>query len=135
MKQKPVVSKAWSQKQAAVDFNDIKYKDKQKENSRQKKLEVFRETGNWPGMKQKPVVSKAWSQKQATKEKRIDRKRKKEMKQKAAELENIEDENDLNDLEDDFRVLKKMKKGKVSHEEFDKRIDLDGLDTESENEV
>ena len=96
-----------------VDFNDIKYKDKQKENSRQKKLEVFRETGNWPGMKQKPVVSKAWSQKQATKEKRIDRKRKKEMKQKAAERENIEDENDLNDLEDDFRVLKKMKKGKV----------------------
>merc|ERR1712203_1237591 len=64
-----------------VDFNDIRYKDKQKENSRLKKLEVYRETGSWPGMKQKPVVSKAWSQKQATKEKRIDRKRKKEMKQ------------------------------------------------------
>ena len=75
----------------SIDFNEIKYKDKQKETSRQKKLEVFRETGNWPGMKQKPAVSKAWSQKQAAKDKRLDRKRKKELKQKSSEAENIDD--------------------------------------------
>merc|ERR1719367_1507875 len=74
----------------SIDFNEIKYKDKQKETSRQKKLEVFRETGNWPGMKQKPAVSKAWSHKQATKEKREDRKRKKELKQKSDNMENID---------------------------------------------
>ena len=97
----------------SIDFNEIKYKDKQKETSRQKKLEVFRETGNWPGMKQKPAVSKAWSHKQTAKDKRLDRKRKKELKQKSCEAENIDAQNDVNDLEDDFRLLKKMKKGKV----------------------
>merc|ERR1719367_1859648 len=96
----------------SIDFNEIKYKDKQKEISRQKKLEVFRETGNWPGMKQKPAVSKAWSHKQAAKDKRLDRKRKKELKQKSGEADNIDDKNDVDDLEDDFRLLKKMKKGK-----------------------
>merc|ERR1712061_159088 len=98
---------------SSIDYNEIKCKDKQKETSRQKKLEVYRETGNWPGMKPKPTVSKAWSHKQATKEKREDRKRKKELKQKS-DMENIDAENDANDFEDDFRVLKKMKKGKIS---------------------
>ena len=97
----------------SIDYNDIKYKDKQKETSRQKKLEVYRETGNWPGMKPKPTVSKAWSHKQVAKEKREDRKRKKELKEKSDNIEKIDAENDANDFEDDFRILKKMKKGKV----------------------
>ena len=97
-----------------LDFNDIKYKDKQKETSRQKKLEVYRETGNWPGMKPKPMTSKAWSEKQDAKDKRLARKRKKQLKSEALEaVETEETENDFDDLEDDFRVLKKMKKGKV----------------------
>ena len=99
----------------SIDLNEIKYKDKQKENSRQKKLEIYRETGSWPGMKPKPTVTKAWSQKQATKDKRVNRKRKKELKQKSAENEDIDSDNDQSDLEDDFRLLKKMKKGKVRH--------------------
>merc|ERR1711894_341417 len=107
----------------SIDYNDIKYKDKQKETSRQKKLEVYRETGNWPGMKPKPMTSKAWSEKQDAKDKRLARKRKKQLKSEALEaVETEETENDFDDLEDDFRVLKRMKKGKVSQDEFDKRI-------------
>merc|ERR1712025_795113 len=33
-------------------------------------------------------------------------------KQKSGEADNIDDKNDVDDLEDDFRLLKKMKKGK-----------------------
>lgn len=84
-------------------------------------------------MKPKPTVSKAWSHKQVAKEKREDRKRKKELKEKSDNIEKIDAENDANDFEDDFRILKKMKKGKISQEEFDKRIELDGLDTDSES--
>ena len=103
----------------SIDFNDIKYKDKQKETSRQKKLETYRETGNWPGLKPKPIISKAWSDKANAKDKRLSRKRKKELKAKSQETptnttESKETENDIDDIEDDFKVLKKMKRGKVS---------------------
>ena len=99
----------------SIDFNDIKYKDKQKESSRQKKLETYRATGNWPGMKPKPMVSKSWSDKVDAKDRRLARKRKKELKTKSEEAqETIATENDIDDLEDDFRVIKKIKRGKVS---------------------
>ena len=117
-----------------IDFNDIKYKDKQKETSRQKKLIVYRETGNWPGMKPKPMGSKAWSEKLDAKDKRAARKRKKQLKVKAQnDNKSNEDDEDSDDLEDDFKLLKKLKKGKVSQEEFDKRIELGDIGSDSEN--
>ena len=98
----------------SFDFNNIKYKDKQKESSRQKKLEVYRETGHWPGMKQKPTTSKPWSDKQDAKGRRLDRKRKKEIKITHQDQNDLKDDEDLEDLENDIKILKKMKKGKVS---------------------
>ena len=98
----------------SFDFNNIKYKDKQKESSRQKKLEVYRETGHWPGMKQKPTTSKPWSDKQDAKSRRLDRKRKKEIKITHQDQNDSKDDEDLEDLENDIKILKKMKKGKVS---------------------
>ena len=96
--------------------NSRSFRDKQKESSRQKKLLIYRETGNWPGMKPKPVQSKAWSEKQDAKAKKLDRKRKKELKritQDEKESDMVAEDSD--DLENDFKLLKKLKKGKVGN--------------------
>ena len=75
---------------------------------------MYRETGNWPGMKPKPMGSKAWSEKLDAKDKRSARKRKKELKIKSQnENESKAIDEDSDDLEDDFRLLKKLKRGKV----------------------
>ena len=65
-------------------------------------------------MKTKPVQSKAWSEKQDAKAKKLDRKRKKELKritQDEKESDMVAEDSD--DLENDFKLLKKLKKGKV----------------------
>ena len=41
-----------------IDINLVKYKDKEREQSRQKKLKIFSETGQWPGLKKKPLKAK-----------------------------------------------------------------------------
>jgi len=114
----------------SVNVNDIKYKDKQKEMSRQKKLAVYRETGEWPGAKKRAEVKVAWSEKVDQKERK--RKRKEAKEKKKAEKEKNEEDEDEDDLEEDYRLLKKMRRGKVSQEEFDKKIELEaGEDDES----
>lgn len=39
-----------------IDFNTIPYRDKQREASRQLKLEEYRKTGVWPSKKKKKMV-------------------------------------------------------------------------------
>ena len=82
-------------------------------------------------MKTKPAQSKAWSEKEDAKARKLDRKRKKELKritQNEKESDMVDEDSD--DLENDFKLLKKLKKGKVTQEEFDKRIDLEELTSE-----
>lgn len=84
-------------------------------------------------MKPKPISSTAWSDKVDAKDRRLARKRKKELKTKIEDAPKTkETDNDIDDIEDDFRALKKMKKGKITQDEFDKRIDLDGFETDSD---
>ena len=88
-------------------------RNKAKEESRQEKLEAFRETGIWPGMKSKVESKIAWSEKQDQKRKKAERKRKKDLKRAKTdeEIDNLDDENeDSDDLEEDYRLLKKMKR-------------------------
>merc|ERR1712029_807799 len=100
-----------------TDVNAIKYTDKKKESSRQEKLAVYKESGQWPGAKKKAAVhasenTVAWSQKGNNKR-------------------SAEDDEDDDDLEDDFRLLKRLKKGKAgSQQDFDKNIELDALEEE-----
>ena len=44
------------------------------------KLTEFQATGKWPGMKSKVVENQAWSEKQDKKARKVERKRKKELK-------------------------------------------------------
>ena len=106
------------------DFNFI-HRDKQKEKSRQDKLESFHKTGVWPGSKPKPQTltrnpadgqqgDRAWSDKADKKNRRDLRKLKKEIvRRKRKKGEEEEEEEDLGDLEEDYRMLKKMRRGKV----------------------
>ena len=65
-------------------------------------------------MKPKPTVAKAWSEKLDAKDKKLARKRKKELKIKTRdENKSVESDDEFDDVEDDFRLLKKLKKGKV----------------------
>ena len=89
------------------------YRNKAKEESRQGKLEAFRETGVWPGMKSKVESKIAWSEKQDRKKKKLERIRKKDLKRaNEEEVDNDEKEadDDEDDLEADYRLLKKIKR-------------------------
>jgi len=128
--------KGSSGSKGGLDLNEIKYTDKKKEQSRQEKLTAFRDSGNWPGSKKakKAAETVAWSQKVDKKAKREDRKRKHELKRKTEmeEMAAADSDDDDDDLEEDFRLLKKLKKGKASQAEFDKKIQLEKFDEEEE---
>ncbi|RVE49101.1 hypothetical protein evm_006222 [Chilo suppressalis] len=70
-----------------IDFNSITYRDKQKEVSRLKKLEEYRETGVWPSKKKKKMAqTQPWEKAKMDKEERKQRKKKrKELKQQNPE--------------------------------------------------
>lgn len=98
-----------------MDFNTIAYQDKQKEKSRLQKLDTYKETGSWPGMKLHKPKQESWSQ---TKEKKAKKKKKNEKKRKGHQFT----QEDLDDLEEDFRMIKKLKKGKIKNKDFDKHF-------------
>jgi len=111
-----------------VDFNSIKYKNKEKEESRQGKLAEYKQTGIWPGLKSKPAEKIAWSKKVEQKQRKEDRKRKKEMKQEASnsKIDNFDDDDDL---DEDYRLLKKMrKKNSAAEDNFDRNIELENIE-------
>ncbi|XP_014248314.1 ATP-dependent RNA helicase DDX55 [Cimex lectularius] len=105
-----------------LDFNTISYKDKQKENSRINKLEIYKETGVWPGVKAKKMKqSTPWSQTKEKKEEVKEKRRKKrelrkkkieEGKTKKKRKRKTMTEDNWKELEDNISFLKKMKKDK-----------------------
>lgn len=104
------------------ELNEVRYKDKQKEKSRQNKLVVFNETGKWPAGKKTEIRKKEtvpWS-------KQKDQKLKKKVKnaKRQQQFDKLTSE-DIDDLEDDHKILKKLRRKKISHEDFDKHFGCD----------
>lgn len=68
-----------------INLNEIPYRNKQQEAARLQKLEKYKETGVWPGHKQKQhrKQTQPWSKtkeiKEGRKERKLKRKRKKEV--------------------------------------------------------
>ena len=91
-------------------INLMHFRDRNKEKQRQELLM------NGEAKKRKPLKrppkSEAWSHKKERKEKK---KRRKEIKEKKRKVEMTED--DMKELDDDFRMVKKLKKNKVSKEQ------------------
>ncbi|CAL8278402.1 unnamed protein product [Merluccius merluccius] len=100
-----------------VDTDTIRYKDKAREKLRRKMLAERKEREPAPVVKRNTVKNQAWSKQKNKK----DRKRKKTAKRKHEEGSDGEDE-DLKELLNDTRLLKKLKKGKISEEDFEKQI-------------
>ncbi|XP_064163611.1 ATP-dependent RNA helicase DDX55 [Anguilla rostrata] len=103
--------------QEAVDTDSIRFKDKNREKQRQKALLALREReASAPG-KRSFAKNKAWS-KQSTKR---DRRKKMAAKRKLDEGSDV-DEEDMRELLSDTRLLKKLKKGKISEEDFETQV-------------
>ncbi|KAL6096484.1 ddx55 [Pungitius sinensis] len=99
----------------ALDTDTIRYKDKNREKLRQKMLAELKERPPLP--KRSFIKNKSWS-KQKTK---TERRKKRSAKRKHEEGSDVEDE-DMKELLNDTRILKKLKKGKISEEDFEKQI-------------
>ncbi|KAK4878260.1 hypothetical protein RN001_010766 [Aquatica leii] len=114
-----------------LDINKISYKSKVQEQQRQIKLDIFKATGKWPTKKkrirnkQSEAWSKAKEQKELKKLKRIKRKQLKSDQQPTKKRKSGITDEDLAELAKDIGLLKKLKKKKISDEEFEKEIGLE----------
>ncbi|KAF0046082.1 ATP-dependent RNA helicase DDX55 [Scophthalmus maximus] len=99
--------------ETTVDTETIRYKDKNRQKQRQKMLKEKEENPT----KRIFVKNKAWSKQNNKK----DRKKKRSAKRKHDEDSDVDDE-DMKELLNDSRLLKKLKKGQISEEDFEKQI-------------
>ncbi|KAF9815749.1 hypothetical protein SFRURICE_009266 [Spodoptera frugiperda] len=114
-----------------IDFNSIPYKDKQKEASRLQKLGEFKKTGVWPSKKKKKMIqSEPWEQAKLNKEERKQkRKKRKELKKNDPEggkkrKRKAVTQEELNELAADIALMKKLKKRKITEEQFDQQFEV-----------
>ncbi|XP_067430395.1 ATP-dependent RNA helicase DDX55 [Thunnus thynnus] len=104
--------------QTTVDTETIRYKDKHREKQRRKMLAELKEKeGETFQHKKNFVRNKSWSKQKSKKERR----KKTAAKRKHNEGSDIDDE-DMNEILNDTRLLKKLKKGQISEEDFEKQI-------------
>ncbi|XP_045454031.1 probable ATP-dependent RNA helicase DDX55 homolog [Melitaea cinxia] len=116
-----------------IDFNSIPYKDKQKEASRLQKLEEYKKTGMWPSKKKKKMTkTQPWEQtKQNKLEHKEKRKKRKELKKKLKEegksgkKRKAVTQEELDELAADVALIKKLKKRKITRDQFDQAFDVD----------
>ncbi|XP_019938030.1 ATP-dependent RNA helicase DDX55 [Paralichthys olivaceus] len=100
--------------ETTVDTETIRYKDKQRQKLRQKML---KERAENPPPKRIFVKNNSWSKQKTKKE----RKKKWSAKRKRNEESEVDNE-EMKELLDDTRLLKKLKRGKISEEDFEKQI-------------
>lgn len=122
-----------------IDVQQIGYRNKDKEVARQKKLNVYTETGQWPGANKKfQRKTEAWShakQKRAEQKlKKTDRREKKMKKQKDDSVENVVKnkkrkggytQEDIDELAKDVALFKKFKRKKITEQELDKEMGIE----------
>jgi len=112
-----------------MDLNEVAYADKVREKDRKEKLATYKETGQWPGMDKKKKDNVAWSRKQEVLNKRREKKLRKFEKRKAVEIVADESEED-DDFQEDYKMMKKLKKGKISQDDFDEAFHLDKIEVD-----
>ncbi|CAH2986471.1 unnamed protein product [Chilo suppressalis] len=115
-----------------IDFNSITYRDKQREVSRLKKLEEYRRTGVWPSKKKKKMAqTQPWEKAKMDKEERKQRKKKrKELKQqnpegKKGKKRRAVTQAELDELAADVALIKRLKRRKITQDQFDEAFDVD----------
>uniref|UniRef100_A0A3Q2DWN0 ATP-dependent RNA helicase n=1 Tax=Cyprinodon variegatus TaxID=28743 RepID=A0A3Q2DWN0_CYPVA len=103
--------------ETTVDTETIRYKDKNREKQRRKRLAELKDKEKTELPKKSFVKNKAWSKQKTKKE----RKKKRAAKRKHDEDSDVDDEY-MKELLEDTRLLKKLKKGQISEEDFDQQI-------------
>lgn len=120
-----------------VDIQKLSYRNPQKEQARQEKIRTYEETGQWPTKKKHKKVIESWEQ---SKKNKLEGKTKKELR-KAKKLRKKETEaaenkkgkkrkthytqEDLEQLANDLRLFKKLKRNKISDEDFCKEMGIE----------
>uniref|UniRef100_A0A1A7YH61 ATP-dependent RNA helicase n=1 Tax=Iconisemion striatum TaxID=60296 RepID=A0A1A7YH61_9TELE len=104
-------------KETSVDTDGIRYKDKNRERQRQKTLAEQKDKVQTELPKRNFLKNKAWSKQKMKKERR----KKRAAKRKHNEGSDVDDE-EMKELLDDTRLLKKLKKGRISEEDFEEQI-------------
>ncbi|XP_053557790.1 ATP-dependent RNA helicase DDX55 [Bombina bombina] len=107
-----------------IDTDSIRYKDKHREKQRQKMLQERSEKQETT-VKKNYIKNKPWSKQKSKKEK----KKKLALKRKNEEGSDIDDK-DVDELLRDTRLLKRLKKGKITEEEFEKQFTAGGKQSE-----
>ncbi|XP_055678638.1 probable ATP-dependent RNA helicase DDX55 homolog [Lutzomyia longipalpis] len=113
-----------------IDFMGIAYKNPQKESTRQEKLSLYAESGVWPGKKVKrKKQTESW---ELSKQKKLERKEKRKQRKLKMQKKNADGEKkkkrkrisdeDLAELASDIALLKRIKKKKITEEEFEEEI-------------
>ena len=111
-----------------IDTNKIKYTDKAREKARieRKEREALLEGNSVERVAkhQQLKASDSWSKQKEKKQKKVDRKEKKQHNLKRKQQQGVDDGDcdDINDLMAEGRLLKKLKKGKITKEEFEQRV-------------
>uniref|UniRef100_A0A7N8X9C0 ATP-dependent RNA helicase n=1 Tax=Mastacembelus armatus TaxID=205130 RepID=A0A7N8X9C0_9TELE len=101
--------------ETTVDTDKIRYKDKNREKQRQKMLVELKEKNQTSLLKKTLMKNKAWSKQKTKKERR----KKTAAKRRHDEGSDVDDE-DTEELLNDTRLLKKLKKGQISEDDFEK---------------
>ncbi|XP_077442521.1 ATP-dependent RNA helicase DDX55 [Vanacampus margaritifer] len=102
---------------APLDTETIRYKDKQREKLRQKMLAERRQDADHGEARPKKAVGKqAWSKQKAKKERR------KKNATKRKRSQGLDEDEDVDELLKDTRLLKKLKKGQICEEDFERQI-------------
>uniref|UniRef100_A0AAY4CUN8 ATP-dependent RNA helicase n=1 Tax=Denticeps clupeoides TaxID=299321 RepID=A0AAY4CUN8_9TELE len=102
-------------KEETVDTDSIRFKDKNRERQRQKKIAEAKEKVKEAPVRKSFIKNQSWSKQKSKKERR----KKVAAKRKLNEGSDVDDE-DMNELLNDTRLLKKLKKGRITEEDFDK---------------
>lgn len=109
-----------------IDFNSIKYSNDAREQSRQKKLNIYLETNVWPKKKKERAgQTKPWEE---SKKRKSEKKLKKEyLKRKALKNEGKKkkkkftiSQEEMESLRKDIMLIKKMAKKKITKEDFER---------------
>lgn len=120
-----------------VNVNNLEYKNKQKQQAYQKKQEIYKETGEWPGQKIVKKPSEPWAEANKKREfRKENRKKRQEVKKTISEQKasgviigkkrkNKYTQEDLEELAKDIAAIKKFKKNKITKEQLDNEMGLD----------
>ncbi|KFB43572.1 AGAP001223-PA-like protein [Anopheles sinensis] len=144
---KPQFSETFCGPEAPIDIWKLTYKDKQKQMSLESKLKTYNETGEWKGkkklIKKKSIpwelANKAREEKKAARKNRREQKLKRKATIEAAGTVPIRKKQkfsreELDELANDIRSLKKLKKKKITEEEFDQQMGLNDFGSSNESD-